>query len=347
MERSRLTGAMNDAVLYFPYINLPRSDWFARVLLYWDTVGCIIPGSYEPRLHRGTGRFAYTRELIDAGLVRPVHPDDAAGTIPDFVERFLAILDANPATPSAELDVRKATPVDIHIGKLGPTLVRKLAQRRLAVESVRGDWCPVEAKTADLFMAYLAGSLGALPENQMTPITDEIDYMRTFTHVPEAEVGAAESVQVREAILEAVLPAPAQTVTASDIADFKERHRDHLRRLRHQVEYDLREVALISDAAERSARTALLRDRLKDDLDEIVARMEEAGWRRLSLDAVATAAIVAETGMALAAGQRLLAAISLPVVIREVRELVGATRRDPEEPLAYAALAAKELAALP
>lgn len=30
-------------VLYFPYISVPESAWFTRVLLYWDEVGSIVP----------------------------------------------------------------------------------------------------------------------------------------------------------------------------------------------------------------------------------------------------------------------------------------------------------------
>ncbi len=33
-------------VLYFPYISVPSSVWFTRMLLYWDKVGSIVPRDY-------------------------------------------------------------------------------------------------------------------------------------------------------------------------------------------------------------------------------------------------------------------------------------------------------------
>lgn len=34
---------MSNKILYFPYINVPDTAWFSRMLLYWDEVGAIIP----------------------------------------------------------------------------------------------------------------------------------------------------------------------------------------------------------------------------------------------------------------------------------------------------------------
>ena len=37
---------MEADALYFPYIKVPKSAWFTRILLYWDKVGAIIPSDY-------------------------------------------------------------------------------------------------------------------------------------------------------------------------------------------------------------------------------------------------------------------------------------------------------------
>ena len=56
-------------VLYLPYISVPESAWFTRVLLYWDEVGSIVPSAYEVDLSRLT---PYMQELVHAELVRPI-----------------------------------------------------------------------------------------------------------------------------------------------------------------------------------------------------------------------------------------------------------------------------------
>jgi hypothetical protein len=61
---------MNSRVLYFPLINVPQNAWFARVLLYWDEVGAIVPNE----VMRRQGVTPYMKELIHEGLVSPTDP---------------------------------------------------------------------------------------------------------------------------------------------------------------------------------------------------------------------------------------------------------------------------------
>jgi hypothetical protein len=62
---------MTNSVLYYPYNRVPDNDWFTRVLLYWDTVGSIVPhehiGSPEklgPHMH----------SLPTEGLMKQITP---------------------------------------------------------------------------------------------------------------------------------------------------------------------------------------------------------------------------------------------------------------------------------
>ena len=58
-------------VLYFPYISVPQTAWFSRVLLYWDEVGSIVPSPLANDLRQVS---PYMGELVSAGLVRPIIP---------------------------------------------------------------------------------------------------------------------------------------------------------------------------------------------------------------------------------------------------------------------------------
>ena len=75
--------------LYFPFIEVPSTAWWTRVMLYWDNVGTIVPYAYirSPELHD-----QYTLELIRAGLVLQVLPDDAGSSLGINFGRYLELL---------------------------------------------------------------------------------------------------------------------------------------------------------------------------------------------------------------------------------------------------------------
>ena len=58
-------------LLYYPYINIPRTDWSTRSLLYYETVGSIVPQNYfyEPENYE-----PFMRELVQNELVIPINP---------------------------------------------------------------------------------------------------------------------------------------------------------------------------------------------------------------------------------------------------------------------------------
>jgi hypothetical protein len=58
-------------LLYYPYINIPNTDWTARVLLYYDQVGSIVPQSffYEPDNYD-----PFMKKMVRNELIRPIDP---------------------------------------------------------------------------------------------------------------------------------------------------------------------------------------------------------------------------------------------------------------------------------
>src|SRR5262249_48314870 len=102
-----------DRVLYFPYINVPRSEWFTRVLLYWDSIGCILPEESQPyergrvRQHHHPDRsWEFTQELLSEGLLEPIYPDQAFGR--DFMDGFMRLLEPLETRERGRLDLRTA-----------------------------------------------------------------------------------------------------------------------------------------------------------------------------------------------------------------------------------------------
>jgi hypothetical protein len=339
---------VSGSVLYFPYINVPNEAWFTRTLLYWDSVGCIRPADYEPRTRfrdprRDERRWEHTMELMDAGLVRPVAPDNALH-MPGYFESLLHHLDALDP-PVGGLDVRDTTPVSVHRGKLGPWMIRELVARGLAIEARGSQWVPVERQAAEIVVGHLAAWLSATED--MTPITDLDESLRTFTGDVDAHDPLTPSTELREAALEAILPAPDLPLSAFEIARLKERHGDRLVSFRREVEKRLKHVAVSTADEERAKRLRLLREELAEEVEEISARIGESkSGLRVSSQTLATISSTALPVAAAAAGKDwLAAATSLPALLLACQTV--RTRSDPDaydHPLAYAAIAQRQFA---
>src|SRR5439155_818164 len=106
-----------------------------------------------------------------------------------------------------------------------------------------GPWMYVESRTASAYMAYLAGVLSRIPGVDMDPITDAVSHLEGFALDSEHEGAAPRLQSARMAVLDAILPAPAEHVEVADLAEFKADNRDLLPRFRREVEQAILQVA--------------------------------------------------------------------------------------------------------
>jgi hypothetical protein len=139
-------GRVADAALYFPYIEVPDSPALARVLLYWDELGSIIPRRLGP-----TELTRRTRELVDTGLVRPLDPGGYWRELEGFTEEFLALVEG--------IDGPAVAPVWVHRDKGTGRIRDELIGRELARTAHERHWVRVDGRVAAIFMASLAGRL--------------------------------------------------------------------------------------------------------------------------------------------------------------------------------------------
>jgi hypothetical protein len=343
-------------VLYFPYINAPQDAWFTRVLLYWDKVGSIVPADYA----RSGDRYTpYMRELLDAELVERVTPEDHVEPLIKPMESFLQELDhdaevaARSGRPlgieaATRGGVESGTVIEIHQGKLGHIVGHGLMERGLARRAPRGrgDWYQVDSFVGARFMSFLAASLGARVD--MWPITDTAYGLIGFAGAPPSGTGRRAIVEeLRPAILDAVLPAPAEPVSTAELVDFKAKHGQLLTHFRREVDQRLIEISREPD---EWARTQLQNNAIADaeeQVDEIVARMRERRWRRVGKGALLIAGPAAATAASIATLNPVTgipAAATFAATIYRVRNELRPSVDWREEPLAYAALAQRRFA---
>ena len=245
------------------------------MLLYWDEVGTITPYEFvqEPERHE-----RLTLRLIQEGLVRQVIPGWYLGDIPHFVSAFVEYLEG---LGPERLAARRAEFADgkgylVHVEKLD-TLSYELANAGVA-RSGQDPWIEVEWETAQEFMAYLAATLGRVPDLGYAPITDEERQLSDFVAASSRSSAVGRLEDLRLQVLDEMFPAPTGPVSVTQLARFKERHGDGLARFRRRVEQELILAADISDDTLRKQRLELFVEEARDEITEIRARMAEAGW---------------------------------------------------------------------
>jgi len=322
-----------ERVIYFPRINPPDSEWFTRVLLYWDEVGTIVPLGGPTEVLDD-----YARGLVDAGLVRPVIPARYIGQIPRFDDAFLELIEHDPAVPRSRVDLDRVPRARIHVQKFGDRLARELERRGLARPAGSYGWFEVEQRTGHLFMTYLATALGSLQELAMTPITEREEHLKLLSG-DSGELGEPVRAALKVAVLQGALPAPAVGVPPQEIAKFKRENAALLVEFREEV--TRRALEATRAAPEAWVELATLEG---GDIGrmaaELTASMRGRNWRKIGLGALGVVGPgvalldAATTGGAIAASAGLLGAV------------LGAFggRRPPQPPahgLGYAAAAAQ------
>jgi hypothetical protein len=260
---------MVDNVLYFPYIRVPDNAWFTRVLLYWDSVGSIVPYEY---IHRPERLGSHMQSLVTEGLVKQIIPGEYTYKIPNFTDAFLELAERHMQMFHITKDSLSTLPTfRVHVEKLDDIGYR-LCQMGLARQSDY-PWYEIEARLANQFMAYLAGVLSSLPEVQSRPITDEQAQLDIY----------GSSGQYRGIILEHLLPSPSEGVTPTALSHFKSKNQAQLRKFRNEVESFILQVASVTDEHLREEMTSRFVERAKVDIDAIVEAMASQGWTKVTL----------------------------------------------------------------
>ena len=337
---------MTENLLYFPAISVPETEWFTRALLYWDRVGTIVP--FE-RMGAGSVVSQFTEELLKSGLLTNVLPDDWVYRLQanNYFQPFIELIKNDPTIYTKAQLEQRAT-IRIHSGKTGTGLAKQLEHLQLAryVEGPEYDaWYDVQVDAANLLMAYLASILAQRDDEQMYPITDSEECLEAFMRLPAQrrdDVVAATD-WIRTAFLDEVLPAPTDPIDVAGLAAFKDRNGGLLVSLRTDVEKCVIAAADIDDPKLQARQIELDKRDLREQRDEIAARMIEQKWQRIAFGTVgavvASAMLIADAtiaGETLAIGGN---SLGLASAVYAAFEGKRGKERVLGAPMAYAALA--------
>ena len=336
---------VKSCAIYYPYIRVPQSAWFTRVLLYWDEVGAIVPYEYIQDPDR-LGQ--YMVGLVREQLVNQVVPGAHLWRVNNFADAFIDYVDQKARRPEPP----EQNPwVPVHMEKL-QKVGEKLCERGLAQSNPADQYSPwynVEPHTADDFMAYLAAVLGQLTAaDKYYPITDGEARLDPFLPQATSQLRKMPLMPLRKLLLEGILPGPTAAIEPARLADFKAQHKSELQRFRREVEDKISELAVIADDDDRHRRLGDIARNMRESIRELAARMQQQrNWPNVDFGNLCTiigagisawkAVVNQNWGVGLTG-----AALSLaPAVYKAFR---GSDIILEDKPLAYAALAERALA---
>lgn len=271
---------MSNKVLYFPYINVPGSAWFTRMLLYWDNVATIVPMDF---IYNPENLDEYTSSLSEAGLLEHIFPAQYTFGFPDFSRSFIKTIEGSYDLEDRQKLFKKKSTVKIHAEKLSE-IGNSLIELHLAEEKDRYGWYNVEKQTANEFMCYLAVFLGRHPDLNYAPITDQIHSLHTILADNNPVTNPHQKItEFRLQVLEKALPSPRSSLKPHEILKFKEKHGDELKRFRNEIEMELTLLADFKDVFLQQKRLELLKERIEEETKEIVSQMKDNGWSHILL----------------------------------------------------------------
>jgi hypothetical protein len=332
-----------DSVLYFPQVQVPQGDWLARVLLYWDQVGTIAPRYLGQRFP------SYMTNLRAAEQLEVVHPEEHLdrADIRSFDETFTtAVTQELRRDPELCASFEAGRTYDLYIEKISDDLAMELHFLGVAGNR-RGFFVEVEENVALCYMAHLARFLGE--RVAMQPITDHLDRLSALEFGRTREVLARRS-ELRFEILSEILPSPSSPPPPRELARFKGKHGELLRRFRRRVETELTNLAVIEDREMQDDQKSMTIADMKDEIEEISRRLEEQVWGQIELADLSTLAAVSIGGVAAAFGHQYVGEASALFGLLSLGASTSGRHRQRAGsvagmPLAYAAFARRKFIA--
>jgi uncharacterized protein YfaT (DUF1175 family) len=336
-----------DNVIYFPSIDVPARSWFTQMLLYWDTIGTIVPKQYaeDPSyLH------PYTLGLASSGLVTRLVPNDEMWRDQkiqwlDLLSSFRSLMATSAMHASRRTNVRRDG-VRIHVDKLGHDLASELRDLGLAKYDDGGtddtSWYVVERWAAQRLMIFIAEGLAKTYPGGMMPITDNEDYLDVYTGQDIVDASyALNSMELRRVVLQNILPVPDGRIEPLDLADFKKKHRDQLYRFRDAIETDLVLALREDNESLRNRLVETTKRKFEGQIQDITKKMEERHWPKVVLAGLAVAGAGSAFIAAAAVGDPVTAtctALSIPAAVISASNERSRPAEYLKAPMAYAAL---------
>jgi hypothetical protein len=265
-------------LLYFPYIDLPETDWTLRSLLYYGKVASIIPQAYIEDPAKNYDPFML--ELVNSGLVIPINPTNEIHRIHELNKPFMDFVQSPGYRIRQKQTIFKlATSANVRqtrisSQKFNSELLCELSHLGLS-RSLEGHWYEVEYTTANYLMTYLASVLATKLE--MLPVTDDLSNIRFMRQFRKINHNAGSK---RDRLLQELVPYPTE-IDLSKLQKFKVKHEAELNFFGTVIE----EIALDPRYNDENLLNLKINE-LKQHRDFLIAKMRENHFGQIFFGAV-------------------------------------------------------------
>ncbi|BAK73249.1 DUF6236 family protein [Arcobacter sp. L] len=214
---------MNKNAIYFPYIDIPESKWLTETLLYWDKLYSIAP--YEYTVNKDLLSKSMN-ELKEAKFIELIQPMEYEEQLKYFFDDFLIIAENWYKNNKNNYYSYSR----IHLEKLS-SISNKLKKMGIIKEADYYPWVLMPTPLSNTFMSGLATQLSHLSKIKATVLTD----LNDKNNIPLIQNELVLN-EIRENILNEILPVPTKVVSIKDIIDFKNKYGYLLNDFRTEIE---------------------------------------------------------------------------------------------------------------
>lgn len=287
---------MNRTILYYPTIDIPRSNWLRHSLLYWDEVSSIVPTSWDGNpLVNLSPEIQY---LMDEGQFRPIKPEDLITKVDNwedfenFQQEFREIVSSaqfrnfiNRRQSNGQYRIHSnkvennfrihSNKVEgnyrVHCNKTSDSIYHFLRDLNLASKDGENEWINFEQNTALLYMSLLAKYLANIDGNHTTIGTDYYTYEKfNFKRVSKNEGFPVISFNLNN-----VLPTPKANVSFEKIIQFKKKRSDNLNHFKKTVSEFQSKISKSNSQSEIKENAINFEETLLNGVNDLAAVLKD------------------------------------------------------------------------
>lgn len=256
-------------ILYYPKVLITRGPWLKQALLYWDSIGSIVPANLDWRIHNDR----CIAELRDAGVFHSFRPEEIFERNPDLgdqlFDEFRETVNSRKFKQFFKRNHGHPQHFDIYPEKIPGQVTAWLEQERWAERIREGVW-RFERHRGLLYMALLAKYMADVSQFTTIPGSDFGLYKDLiFQSKGQEEPSLGFSIK-----LQRLLPVPREDASIADILQFKQARRDELLHLREEIDQFQVELKSAQASADVSRLTTGFTERMERQVNALIQAME-------------------------------------------------------------------------
>ncbi len=219
---------MTQDILYYPSIEFQSEEWVKNALLYWDRIRRIVPENYNPQ------DSDFIRELQEAGLIKNITPTQRSAE--DASAKFRKLADKVGLLRNIQL--AQGDPHLLHTTKI-QSLLAVFFQAIGIAEKIDDEWLRMNRCLAGYYMIFLADCI-AKSRNLVTGTDNEEcwainPYFLEQGNFPTEETDINGDGVYAQLVINDILPANVQNLSAKDIIDLSTQRKDVKAQLRSKI----------------------------------------------------------------------------------------------------------------